>query len=101
LINPQVKVYFTIGVSKVDRRDRRADRRLLMANVASEGANRSRAFLCATLRREPMTPILLLLAFLLVLDVLVLLGRSHDSPDGRDWQPRGSPSRGPSAVAPI
>ena len=54
-----------------------------------------------TLRREPMTPILLLLAFLLVLDVLVLLGRSHDSRDGRDWQPRGLPSRGPSAVAPI
>jgi hypothetical protein len=48
-----------------------------------------------------MTPILLFLAFLLVLDVLVLLGRSHDSRDGRDWQPRGSPSRGPSAVAPI
>jgi hypothetical protein len=48
-----------------------------------------------------MTPILLLLAFLLVLDVLVLLGRSHDSRDGRDWQPRGLPSPGPSAVAPI
>ena len=48
-----------------------------------------------------MTPILLILAFLLVLDVLVLLGRSHDSRDGRDWQPRGSPSPGPSAVAPI
>jgi hypothetical protein len=47
-----------------------------------------------------MTPILLLVAFLLVLDVLVLLGRSHDSRDGRDWQPRGSPSPGPSAVAP-
>ena len=46
-----------------------------------------------------MTPILLLVAFLLVLDVLVLLGRSHDSRDGRDWQPRGSPSPGPSAVA--
>jgi hypothetical protein len=54
-----------------------------------------------TLRRGPMTPILLLVAFLLVLDVLVLLGRSHDSRDGRDWQPRGSPSPGPSAVAPI
>ena len=37
-----------------------------------------------------MTPILLLVAFLLVLDVLVLLGRSHDSRDGRDWQPRSS-----------
>jgi hypothetical protein len=48
-----------------------------------------------------MTPILLLLAFLLMLDVLALLGRSHDSRDGRDWQPRGLPSRGPSAVAPM
>jgi hypothetical protein len=47
-----------------------------------------------------MTPILLLVAFLLVLDVLVLLGRSHDSRDGRDWQSRRSPSPGPSAVAP-
>jgi hypothetical protein len=47
-----------------------------------------------------MTPILLV-TFLLVLDVLVLLGRSHDSRDGRDWQPRGAPSPGPSAVAPI
>jgi hypothetical protein len=47
-----------------------------------------------------MTPILLLVACLLVLDVLVLLGRSHDSRDGRDWQPRGSPSPGPSAVPP-
>jgi hypothetical protein len=48
-----------------------------------------------------MTSILLLVAFLLVLDVLVLLSRSHDSRDGRDWQPRGSPSPGPSAVPPI
>ena len=48
-----------------------------------------------------MTPILLLVACLLVLDVLVLLGRSHDSREGRDWQPRGSPSPRPSAVAPI
>ena len=39
-----------------------------------------------------MTPILLPIAFLLVLDVLVLLGRSHDSRDGRDWQSRRSPS---------
>ena len=37
-----------------------------------------------------MTPILLLVASLLVLDVLVLLSRSHDLRDGRDWQPRGS-----------
>jgi hypothetical protein len=37
-----------------------------------------------------MTPVLLILTFLLVLDVLVLLGRSYDSRDGRDWQPRGS-----------
>jgi hypothetical protein len=47
-----------------------------------------------------MTPILVLVPFLLVLDVLALVGRSHDSRDGRDWQPRGSPSPGPSAVAP-
>jgi hypothetical protein len=37
-----------------------------------------------------MTPVLLILMFVLVLDVLVLLGRSHDLRDGRDWQPRGS-----------
>lgn len=37
-----------------------------------------------------MTPVLLILMFVLILDVLVLLGRSHDSRDGRDWQPRGS-----------
>jgi hypothetical protein len=37
-----------------------------------------------------MTPVLLLLAFLLVIDALVLLGRSYDSRDGRDWQPRSS-----------
>jgi hypothetical protein len=34
-----------------------------------------------------MTPVLLVLTFLL-LDLLVLLGHSHDSRDGRDWQPR-------------
>jgi hypothetical protein len=39
-----------------------------------------------------MTSGLLLLTFLLLLDALVLLGRSHDSRDGRDWRPRGSPS---------
>ena len=38
-----------------------------------------------------MTLILLVL-FLLLLDVLVLLGHSYDSRDGRDWQPRGLPS---------
>jgi hypothetical protein len=38
-----------------------------------------------------MTPVLLILTFLLVLETLVLLGRSHDSRDGRDWRPRGSP----------
>ncbi len=48
-----------------------------------------------------MTPILLLLAFVLALDVLVLLGHSHDSRDGQDWQPRGSPSSSPSAFASI
>jgi hypothetical protein len=35
-----------------------------------------------------MTPVLLVLTFLLLLDLLVLLGHSHDSRDGRDWQPR-------------
>ena len=47
-----------------------------------------------------MTLTLLLVAFLLVLDVLVLLGHSHDSRDGQDWKPRGSPSLGPSALRP-
>jgi hypothetical protein len=47
----------------------------------------------------PMTPVLLVLTFLLLLDVLVLLGRSHDSRDGRDWQPRGSPPPVPTTVA--
>jgi hypothetical protein len=45
-----------------------------------------------------MTPGLLLLMFLLLLDVLVLLGRSHDSRDGRDWQPRSSPSPSPAPL---
>jgi hypothetical protein len=40
----------------------------------------------------PMTPVLAVLTFLLLLDVLVLLGAGHDSRDGRDWQPRASPS---------
>ena len=48
-----------------------------------------------------MTLMLLLVAFLLMLDVLVLLGHSHDSRDGKDWKPRGSPLLGPPAVAPI
>ena len=39
-----------------------------------------------------MTPVLLILTFLLALDVLVLLGRSYDSRDGRDWQPHGTSS---------
>jgi hypothetical protein len=34
-----------------------------------------------------MTPILVLLAFLLVVDVLALLGYSHDSRDSWNWQP--------------
>lgn len=46
-----------------------------------------------------MTTVLLVLTFLLLLDVLVLLGRSHDSRDGRDWQPHGSPSPVPTTVA--
>jgi hypothetical protein len=35
----------------------------------------------------PITTILVLLAFLLVVDALVLLGYSHDSRDGWNWQP--------------
>lgn len=34
-----------------------------------------------------MTAILVLLAFLLVVDALVLFGYSHDSRDGWNWQP--------------
>ena len=37
-----------------------------------------------------MTSALLTLLFILVVDLLVLLGWSHDSRDGRDWQPRGA-----------
>ena len=44
-----------------------------------------------------MTSVLLILLFVLV-DLLVLLGWSHDSRDGRDWQPRGAPSPDRSAV---
>jgi hypothetical protein len=45
-----------------------------------------------------MTPVVLMLLFVLVVDLLVLLGWSHDSRDGRDWQPRGAPSPDRSAV---
>jgi hypothetical protein len=45
-----------------------------------------------------MTPVLLMLVFVLVVDLLVLLGWSHDSRDGRDWQSRGAPSPDRSAV---
>jgi hypothetical protein len=45
-----------------------------------------------------MTPVLLILLFALLVDLLVLLGWSHDSRDGRDWQPRGASSPGRSAV---
>jgi hypothetical protein len=38
-----------------------------------------------------MAAVLLILTFVMALDVLVLLGLSHDSRDGRDWQPRGAP----------
>lgn len=40
-----------------------------------------------------MTPVLLILLFVLVVDLFVLLDWSHDSRDGRDWQPRGAPTR--------
>jgi hypothetical protein len=45
-----------------------------------------------------MTPLLLIVVFVLLVDLLVLLGWSHDSRDGRDWQPRGVPSPDRSAV---
>jgi hypothetical protein len=35
-----------------------------------------------------MTPLLLILLIVLLVDLFVLLGWSHDSRDGRDWQPR-------------
>src|SRR5215217_6979090 len=70
----QVKVYFMIGAS--NGRSTGSTRSATPDGEHRLGANRSRAFLCATLRRKPMTPILLLLAFLLMLDVLILLGPS-------------------------
>jgi hypothetical protein len=39
-----------------------------------------------------MTPVLPILLFVLLVDLFVLLGWSHDSRDGWDWQPRGAPS---------
>jgi hypothetical protein len=45
-----------------------------------------------------MTPLLLIVVFILLVDLLVLFGWSHDSRDGRDWQPRGVPSPDRSAV---
>lgn len=45
-----------------------------------------------------MTPVLLILLFVLLVDLLVLLAWSHDSRDGRDWQPHGVPSPDRSAV---
>jgi hypothetical protein len=45
-----------------------------------------------------MTPVLLILLFVLLVDLFVLLGWSHDSRDGRDWQPRSAPSPNWSAV---
>jgi hypothetical protein len=46
-----------------------------------------------------MTPVLLILLFVLLVNLFVLLGWSHDSRDGQDWQPRGAPSPDRSAVA--
>jgi hypothetical protein len=45
-----------------------------------------------------MTPVLLILLFVFLVDLFVLLGWSHDSRDGRDWRPRGAPSPDRSAV---
>ena len=45
-----------------------------------------------------MTPVLLSLLFVLLVDLLVLLGWSRDSRDGRDWQARGAPWPDRSAV---
>jgi hypothetical protein len=45
-----------------------------------------------------MTPVLLILLFVLLVDLFVLLGWSHDSRDGHDWQPRGAHSPDRSAV---
>jgi len=45
-----------------------------------------------------MTPVLLILLFVLLVGLFVLLGWSHDSRDGRDWQPRGAPPPDRSAV---
>ncbi len=46
-----------------------------------------------------MTPILLILLFVLLVDLFVLLDWSDDSRDGRDWQPRGAPWLDPSTGA--
>ena len=48
-----------------------------------------------------MTSVLLILLFVLVVDLMVLLGWSHDSRDGRDWQPRdaASPDRSAAGLA--
>jgi hypothetical protein len=45
-----------------------------------------------------MTPVLLILLFVLLVDLFVVFGWSHDSRDGRDWQPRGKASPDRSAV---
>jgi hypothetical protein len=96
-----VKVYFTIGVS-IGRSTGPTE--LIGGSGWRTSPWRSEPIQSTPLHHHqegPMTPILLLVAFLLVLDVLVLVGRSHDSRDGRDWQPRGSPSPDPPVVAPI
>ncbi len=45
-----------------------------------------------------MTPVLLILSFVFLVDLFVLIGWSHDSRDGRDWQPRGAALPDRSAV---
>jgi hypothetical protein len=101
----QVKRYFTLEAYQIDGRGRRPlDNRLggtHWRHRCLAGADRPAGKPRPPKHPEegPMTTVLLVLTFLLLLDVLVLLGRSHDSRDGRDWQPRGSPSPVPTTVA--
>jgi hypothetical protein len=79
---PQVKVYFTADPLRRPR-GRPHRRRQEPTPTTNEDPESPEEILT--------TPLLVVLTFLLLLDVLVLLGGGHDSRDGRDWQPRGSP----------